>query len=93
MANRSEVKTSDLTLSTYLKVEGHEAELAMGDERQPNGQPIIEWRFADESGELYRLISDFNDDLAEVEPKAFHRMLTDNRRELFAFIEEIKANA
>jgi len=85
MGTRSR-KTTDLTLASYLSLEGFEYDL-VSDGQLPNGQPAGAWMF-DPHPKLTGTIEEFRNNNAEVEPQAFHRMLSRTRKELFKFLRE-----
>jgi hypothetical protein len=88
VTNRSDHQTKDLTLATYLITVGQVPSLVRLKDAGDNDDrhPVAAWVFPG-SQTLDELISEFNAEESLVEPKRFHRALTQTRRELFAFLE------
>lgn len=84
MTNPSKFSTTDLTLATFLLVQGNVAEKVKQGERG-NGYPIGAWEF-DNSDEIKQLILDFKAGRGKVEPKEFHDCLNKCREEMFDFL-------
>lgn len=83
-ATPSEFKTTDLTLSTFLQMEGFESQMVKDGERR-NGYPVGAWTFP-ESDRLRATVDQFNGGKSLVDPKAFHDALNKNREALFGFL-------
>jgi len=82
------IQTTDLTLATYLIVEGCEPRLVRdGTERMPNGDPKVGWQFR-KSETIESLIDEYKSDEALVEPQAFHKTLSATRRSAFVLMKE-----
>lgn len=79
----TEVRTRDLALATTLRLHDNEpARLAMCADGLN-----AEWIFKlDREGEL--LVQDYNDGMAEVEPREYNLMLRRTREQLFAFLKQ-----
>lgn len=83
--SRSRVRTTDLTLATYLVSRGHRPKFAKQGEME-SGWPIGAWLF--EGGdELEGSLNTYNSGLAKVNPLEFHRKLKTVRREMYDFLE------
>lgn len=77
-------KTTDLTLSTFLRLRGCDAVPAKDGERK-GGHPVGAWTFA-ASPELQGLIKQYEAGQAKVEPKTFHDAINRYREELFTVL-------
>lgn len=79
-----EFHTDNLTLATYLIMHGETADLRKAGEG-PNGRPLGQWVFDDD--EVVReKVGEFEMGKARVEPKTFHNMVAEVRREMFNFL-------
>lgn len=92
MRSPSSLKTTNLTLATYLIINGYEPTL-VGDGESGQGKAIGAWEFSDldemEAGEtLDVLVKEYSNGAARVEPRKFHDCLTTTRRSLFRFLDE-----
>lgn len=91
-ASRSEaptIDTTDLTLATYLTVRGCEGRLAATTDETPDGRMVVCWQF-EKTKPVMNLIEQFRDGRSQVEPSEFHRKLTETRRSLFQFIQDME---
>lgn len=77
------LRTDDMTLATYLTLEGFTPALVKVGERR-NGNPIGAWDFP---AECEGLKERFEAGQAGVEPQAFHRELNRTRSRLFEFLQ------
>ncbi len=91
MASRSNtdmIQTTDMTLATYLIVEGCDAMLVKDEsERMPGGDPKAAWQFR-RSDTILGLIDEYEASEALVEPQAFHKTLSAIRRSAMAKVRE-----
>lgn len=78
------VTTTNLTMATYLIINGVKPELVRQGETG-RGHPIGAWVFTD-SERVGDLVEEFEDGRAKVEPQVFHRELTRTRRGLLDFL-------
>lgn len=84
-----ELKTRDLALTTFLKLEGHapaRLELIQGGER-----PFAIWVF-ERNASLEALINDYENGNAQVEPLAFTRETRSTRDELYQYLNDQNAD-
>lgn len=77
-------KTNDMVLATLLIMEGLDYEHARTP-RAPSGDECV-WLFADMDANAHRLVRDFAQRRALVEPREFARCWADVRRNMFAFL-------
>jgi hypothetical protein len=77
-------KTTDLTLSTYLRLRGCDAVPVKDGERR-GGHPVGAWTFP-VSPELQALVKEYEEGKARVEPKTFHDAINRYREELFTVL-------
>lgn len=87
VTNRSKhiLRTTDLTLATYLCCRGYEPDLSRADgEQVKSGHPQGEWEF--DGDEVAGAVKHFTDGKAQVEPGYFHHVLNRTRREMFQFL-------
>lgn len=83
--SRSKVRTSDLTLATYLVCRGWKPKLRKQGEMD-SGWPIGEWEFKGGDA-LEGHLNTYQDGHARVNPLEFHRKLKTVRREMYDFLE------
>lgn len=81
--SRSErtVRTTDLTLATFLIYRGHTAERKKQGETE-TGWPIGAWIFTG-GAHLEGDVNKYSSGLAKVEPLKFHKVLKITRREMY----------
>ena len=77
-----EYLTTDMTLATYLIMKKYTYNLVRHG-KSKSGYPIGAWVFPN-GDQLKADISLYDQGLAKVDPKSFHRSLTTTRRELFS---------
>lgn len=87
--SRSEklLRTTDLTLATYLIMEGFTPDgmQVVGQQQAKVDHPQGAWVFT-ETQTLRDLVEEFNDGNAMVEPNAFQEKLNETRRSMFQFL-------
>ena len=80
------LRTTDLVTAAYLQHAGHEAELVeMEGEQVKGGHPQGAWEF-EETPALRQVVDAFEAGQATVEPRAFHQLVNQTRREMFAHL-------
>jgi len=79
------LRTSDLTLASFLIVEGFTSELSEDGEEVKTDHPKGSWEFV-ETPTLFRTVQEFNNGEATVEPRAFHKAVNQTRKDMFEFL-------
>jgi len=80
-SNKREVRTTDLTLATYLIMKGHEPEMVKQGETE-TGWPIGAWVFHG-GASLEGHINTYTEGHAQVEPLKFHKAIKSARRAMY----------
>lgn len=82
--SKQTVRTSDLTLATFLTIRGYEPRMVRGRTRN-GGRPICFFDF-DETDEVSALVQEFEEGRACIEPRRFYATLKETRRSAFSYL-------
>lgn len=80
-SSRPEVRTTDLTLASFLILKGHSPEMRKQGETE-SGWPIGAWVFKG-GEELQGHVNLYSQGHAKVEPLAFHKTIKNVRRKMY----------